>query len=74
MPTGLYTRWDYNEETQKIKPRQNRVRTFENMVMSCFQATRSDCKMESYYTSGTQKKLIASVLMVFATIVRLFLK
>ena len=25
MPTGLYTRWDYNEETQKLKARQNRV-------------------------------------------------
>ena len=34
MPTGLYTRWDYDEETQKLKARQNRVRTFENMVMS----------------------------------------
>ena len=34
MPTSLYTRWDHDEETQKIKARQNRVRTFENMVMS----------------------------------------
>ena len=25
MPTGLYTRWDYDEETQKFKARQNRV-------------------------------------------------
>ena len=27
-PTDLYTRWDYDEETQKFKARQNRVRTF----------------------------------------------
>ena len=26
------------------------------MVMSYFQATRLECKIESYYTTGTQKK------------------
>ena len=57
MPTGLYTRWDYDEETQKFKARQNPVRTFENMVMSYFQATRTECKIESYYTTGKQKKI-----------------
>ena len=57
MPTGLYTRWDYDEETQKFKARQNRVRTFENMVMLYFQATRTECKIESYYTTGKQKKI-----------------
>ena len=57
MPTGLYTRWDYDEETQKFKARQNRVQTFENMVMSYFQATRTECKIESYYTTGKQKKI-----------------
>ena len=57
MPTGLYTRWDYDEETQKFKARQNRVRTFENMVMSYFQANRTECKIESYYTTGKQKKI-----------------
>ena len=62
------------EETQKFKARQNRVRTFENMFMSYFQATRTECKIESYYTTGNIKKLIALVLMVIATIVRLFLK
>ena len=44
------------------------------MVMSCFQATRTECKIESYYTTGKEKKLIALVLMVIATIVRLSLK
>ena len=52
MPTGLYTRCDYDEETQKFKARQTRVRTFENMVMPYFQATRPECKIESYYTTG----------------------
>ena len=45
-----------DQETQKFKARQNRVRTFENMVMSYFQATRPECKIESYYTTGKQKK------------------
>ena len=57
MPTGLYTIWDYDEETQKLKARQNRVRTFENMVISCFQASRPECKIKSYYTTGKQKKI-----------------
>ena len=56
MPTGLYTRWDYDEETQKFKARQNRVQTFEIMVMSYFQPIRPECKVESYYTTGKQKK------------------
>ena len=39
MPTGLYTRWDLNSETGSITPRQNKTRSFEKMVMSCFQRT-----------------------------------
>ena len=56
MPTGLYTICDYDEGTQKFKARQNRVQTFENMVMSYFQATRPERKIESFYTTGKQKK------------------
>ena len=33
-PTDLNTIWDYDEDAQKFKARQNRVLTFENMVMS----------------------------------------
>ena len=74
MSTGLYTRWDYDEETQKFKARQNRVRTFENMVMSYFQATRTECKLRVTTLQENRKKLIALVLMVIATILRLSLK
>ena len=59
MPTGLYTKWDYNEETQNFKAMQNRVQTFENMVMSYFQGTRPETKFESFFTTVTQKKMIA---------------
>ena len=34
MPTGLYTRWEYDTESNRFKPQQNKTRNFENMVMS----------------------------------------
>ena len=56
MPIGLYTRWGIASETSRFTPRQNKTRSFENMVMSQFQRTRPDCKFESFYTTGRQKK------------------
>ena len=43
MPTGLYTRWEYDTESNRFKPQQNKSRIFENMVMSYFQRQRPDC-------------------------------
>ena len=40
MPTGLYTRWEFDTNLQKFKARQNKIRKFENMVISFYQATR----------------------------------
>ena len=57
MPTGLYTRWDNDTKSNRFKPQQNKSRNFENMVMSYFQRQRPDCKIESFYTTGTQKKI-----------------
>ena len=57
MPTGLYTRWEFDTESNRFKPQQNKARNFENMVMSFFQRQRPDCKIESFYTTGTQKKI-----------------
>ena len=51
MPTGLYTRWEYDAESDRFKPQQNKSRNFENMVMSYFQRQRPDCKIESFYTA-----------------------
>ena len=56
MSTGLYTCWHIDSETSGFTPRQNKTRSFENMVMSYFQRTRPDCKIESFYTTGRQKK------------------
>ena len=57
MLTGLYTRWDLNSETSRFTPRQNKTRSFEKMVRSYLQRTRTDCKIESFYTTGRQKKI-----------------
>ena len=57
MPTGLYKRWEYDAESNRRKPQQNKSRKFENMVMSYFQRQRPDCKIESFHTTETQKKI-----------------
>ena len=57
MPRELYTRWEYDAESNRFKHHQNNSRNFENMVMSFFQRLRPDSKIESFYTTGTQKKI-----------------
>ena len=57
MPTGLYTRWDLDSETSRFILRQNKTRSFENMVISYFQRTRPEYKIESFFTTGRQKKI-----------------
>ena len=57
LPTDLYTRCDIDSETGRFTPRQNETRSFENMVLSYFQRTRPDCKIESFYTTGIQKTI-----------------
>ena len=57
MPTGLYTRWEYDSETKRFTARQNKSRSFENMVLSYFQHRRPDCTIESNFTFGRQKKI-----------------
>ena len=57
MPTGLYTRWEYDSETKRFTARQNKSRSFENIVLSYFQQSRPDCKIESIITTGGKKKI-----------------
>ena len=52
MPTGLHTRWNYDSESQKFTPRQNKTRSFENMVLPYFHKTRPECGIESDVTTG----------------------
>ena len=57
MPTGLDTRWPIDSETRRFTPRQNKTRSFENIIMSYFQRARPDFKIESFFTTGRQKKI-----------------
>ena len=57
IPTGLYTRQEFDAESQRVKPRQNNSRSFGKMVISYFQQKCPDCRFESLYTKGTQKKI-----------------
>ena len=57
MPTGLYTRWEYDSEAKRFTARQIKSRSFENMVLSYFQQNRPVCKIESNVTTGRQKKI-----------------
>ena len=59
MPTDLYTKWELNSESGKFKPCQNKMKSQENMVMSNFWRVRPEFKVESSYTTGTQKKIDA---------------
>ena len=59
MPTVLYTRWDPDWESRNFKPRQDKTRSFENMIMSYFQRVRPQCKVESFYTTGIQENIDA---------------
>ena len=58
MPTGLYTRWEFDSNLQKFKARQEKIiRKFENKVMSFYQASRPECTIESFYTTVKQKTI-----------------
>ena len=57
MPTGLYTFWDFHSETKRFTIRQNKTRSLENMVMFCFQWTRPECEIESFFTNGRQETI-----------------
>ena len=57
MPTGLYTRWEYDSETRRFTAHQNKSRSFQNMVLSYFQQNQPECKIESNLTTGREKKI-----------------
>ena len=57
MPTGLFMRWEFDTDMQKFKARHNQTRNFETMNMSFHQETRLECKIESFFISGQQKKI-----------------
>ena len=56
MPSCLYTRWEYESETQRFTPRQIKSRSFQKMVLSFLQKLQPQCRIESNVTTGWQKK------------------
>ena len=57
MPTGLYTRWEYDSETKRFTARQNKSRSSEKMILTYFHQCRPVCKIESIVATGRQKKI-----------------
>ena len=56
MPTCIYTQWDLDPQANRFTLRQNKTRGFENLVMSFFQRTTPDCKIESFFTTFKRDK------------------
>ena len=57
MPTCLYTRWDFDLETNRFIPRQNKTRSFEKIDMSYFQRKAPEYEIESLFPTGRLKKI-----------------
>ena len=73
MPTGLYTRWNYDSESQKFMARQNKTRSFENMVLVFYKLVRN-VGLKAMLKLVDKRRVIVLVLMEFVTIVTLSLK
>ena len=52
MPTGLYTRYEYENKTQRFTPRQNQSRSLKNKALSYFLRIRPHYKIESDATTS----------------------
>ena len=57
MPAGLPTRYKFDANLQKIKPRQSKSRGFEKIVLSYARRMKLDCRSEKFYTTVTQKEV-----------------
>ena len=57
MPTGLHTSWEFNADLQRFKPRSIKTRSFENMVLAFLLNSRPECNIQSFYTTGNQRKV-----------------
>ena len=56
MPTGSFNRWDYASEFKSFTPRQNKSRSFENMVLPYVQISQPDLKIDSNVITGRQRQ------------------
>ena len=78
MPTGFYTRWEYDSEPGQFKARNNRTRNFENMVKSFYQELRRDQSVKlskiERHNRKAEEKCTVSMLMTTAMTVKQYLK
>ena len=75
MPTGLYTRWDFDSKTSSFTPRQ-KTRPAAFKIWSCPISNEQDqnVKLKASLQQADRKKLTALVLMGFVLIATLYLK
>ena len=71
MCQPMLTPLDIDSKMGRFTLRQNETRSLEITVLSYFQRKRPISKFESFYTTGIQRKLAASVLMGFVLIATL---
>ena len=57
MPTGPYTKKEYNKETEKFQPKRSWRSYFEQQVMDYFQQIHPNCKIQTQFTHKKQKKI-----------------
>ena len=57
MPTGFYTRWDFDSETSRFIPRQNKTHNLKKW--SCLISNEQDqnVKLKAFFTTGRQKRI-----------------
>ena len=74
MPTGLYTRWDF--EGRRVNSHLDKTRPAAFKIWSCPISSEQDqnVKLKASLQQADRKKLTASVLMGFVLIATLYLK
>ena len=74
MPTALYTIWEYDSETNRLKARNNRTRNCDSLIMSIYQELRPECTIESFTQPESRRKLTVSMLVTTAITVKHYMK
>ena len=56
MTTGLYTKWEFNDDSAKFRPKRNWRSLFEQQVIDYLQSTRPECLIQSQFSHKKTKK------------------
>ena len=74
MPTGLYTRWEFDSDLQKFKTRQNKIRKIENMVCVSIKQPDPNVLLRASIRLENRKKTDSFTVDGFEVIVKQFLQ